>query len=295
MKSKQCIAVDALLRKSKPLRNPADMLQELRKKRRQNARDYKLPYGVQLVIKPQVEVIEGVLCYKVGKGSLAVMYFHGGSYVDPPTPFHWRFWQQLCREADITIYVVMYGRTPQYHCFRTVTKQRKVYQQLLKRHGADNLVLMGDSAGGGLALALSEYLAVKHICQPSKLVLFSPWLDVDMTSDCSAQLSTDFALDLRQLKFWGACYRHNLPEGNFLACPINGVTSQLPPMHVFVGGAELFLADCIKLKHIADQVGAQVTLHIWEEMQHVFVMYPIPEAKAARKCVVEILNNKEQL
>ncbi len=290
MKSKQCVAVEALLRKSKPLRTHNDMQQELKKKKRQNAKPYKLPKGVQLTMRPQTLKVAGTLCYKVGKGKTGIMYFHGGSYVDPPNPFHWRFWQHLTKEADVSVYVVMYGRIPQYHCQRTVTHQKKVYLKLLEQYGSGNLIIMGDSAGGGLALALCEYLAKKGLPQPKKSVLFSPWLDVDMTTDCTAQLESDVALDLDELKFWGACYRHNLPLGNYLASPIFGISSKLPETHVFVGGAELFLQDCRKLKQIADEVGANVTLYEWAEMQHVFVMYPIPEAKEARKQIVKIIS-----
>ncbi|MGN1066867.1 MAG: alpha/beta hydrolase [Candidatus Fimimonas sp.] len=289
MKSKQCIAVEALLRASKPLRTHKDMQQELKKKRKQNSKPYKLPRGVQLTMRPQAVQIANTLCYKVGNGSKCVMYFHGGSYVDPPTPFHWRFWQHLVRETDVTVFVVMYGRTPQYHCQRTVTRQKRVYQCLLEQFGANNMIVMGDSAGGGLALALCEYLAKKNFPQPKKLVLFSPWLDVDMCADYSAQLESDLALDLDELKFWGACYRHNLPQGHYLASPLFGVSEKLAETHVFAGGAELFLPDCQKLKQIADEVGANVSLYVWEEMQHVFVMYPIPEAKEARKQIEKII------
>lgn len=289
VKSKQCVAVEALLRASKPLRTHKDMQQELKKKRKQNSKPYKLPRGVQLTMRPQAVQIANTLCYKVGKGSKCVMYFHGGSYVDPPTPFHWRFWQHLVRETDVTVFVVMYGRAPQYHCQRTVTRQKKVYQCLLEQFGSNNMIVMGDSAGGGLALALCEYLAKKNFPQPKKLALLSPWLDVDMSADYSAQLESDLALDLDELKFWGACYRHNLPQGHYLASPLFGVSAKLAETHVFVGGAELFLPDCLKFKQIADEVGANVSVYVWEEMQHVFVMYPIPEAKEARKQIEKLL------
>lgn len=277
------------MRQTKALRFRKDLQAELKKKRRLNAKPYKLPRGVQLTLHPKKLSIAKTTVYKAGNGALCLLYFHGGSYVDAPTPFHWRFWQHLTRETDVTIYIPIYGRAPNHHCQRTVAHQKNVYVKLLEQYGAANIVVMGDSAGGGLALAVCELLAEKNIPQPKKLILFSPWLDVDMENDCSAQIESDVALNLEELKFWGECYRGKLPRGNFLASPLYGITEKLPEMHVFVGGSELFLNDCRLLKQIAEQKGVKISLYEWEGMQHVFLMYPIPEAKEGRIKVEEIL------
>lgn len=289
MKSKQCAAIEALMRKAKPFRTHADLQQELKKKRKQNAKEYKPPKVVELVLRPQKISLAQTTCYKLGSGKTCIVYFHGGSYVDPPLVFHWRFLQHLVAEADVTVVLPIYGRAPQCHCYSTVMSQKRVFLQLVLEYGAENLVVMGDSAGGGLALAVCEYLANKGLPLPRKCVLLSPWVDVDMNNDYTSQLDSDVALNLEELKFFGEVYRDKLPKGHYFACPLYGLTNNLPETHVFAGGAELFLPDCQKLKQLAEEKGVNLQLYVYPEMQHVFLTYPIPEAKEARKLVVEIL------
>lgn len=288
MRSKQSVAVESLLRRTKSLRTHSNLQQELTKKRRQNLRRYKLPKTVKLVMRPQKCIIANTTCFFVGKGEPCVMYLHGGSYVDPPMVFHWRFLQQLTREIDVSVVLPLYGRAPQHRCSRTVMHMERVFQKLYSEHNG-NVVLMGDSAGGGLALALCEYLAKKNRPQPKKLVLLSPWLDVDMTGDYSAQKPLDVVLNEEELRFWGEIYRDKLPKGHYFASPMFGLTPNLAETHVFVGGSELFLPDCLKLKSLADQIGANVSVYQCEGVQHVYPLYPIPEAKQARQKIEELL------
>lgn len=288
MRSKQSVAVESLLRTAKPLRTHSDMHKELKRKRRQNAHRYKLPKTVALILRPKKESIAKTTCYRLGSGPLCVMYLHGGSYVDPPMIFHWRFLQQLTREIPVTVVMPLYGRIPQHHCVRTVMHMQRVFQKLCEEF-CGNVVIMGDSAGGGLALALCEYLADKCKQQPQKLVLLSPWLDVDMTGDYSKQKETDVVLNEDELRFWGETYRNKLPQGHYLASPLFGLRKGIAETHVFVGGSELFLFDCKKMKQLADEMGLEMYLYEYEGVQHVFPLYPIPEAKDARKKIEEIL------
>ena len=295
MKSRQYATIEAVMRRAKAFKKSNLNLEaELERKRAQNAKGYKLPRAVQLILKPQKLTVAKTTCYKLGAGRTCVLYFHGGSYVDPPLIAHWRFLQQLIREADVTVYLPMYGRAPQHHCSRTVLHMRKVYSELLEQYGSKRLVVMGDSAGGGLALSLCENLAEKGFPQPQKAVLFSPWLDVDMTGDYEKYEKTDPILISDELKFFGACYRKQLPIGHYMASPLFGLSEKLPPLHVFVGESELFYPDCVRLSELAKELGVEVNLYSYEDMPHVFLMYPIPEAKTARSKVVEILNGRKE-
>lgn len=288
MRSKQSVAVEALLKRAKPLLTHENMQHELKKKRRQNAHRYTLPKSVQLILHPQKCTIAKTTCYRLGEGKTCIMYLHGGSYVDPPMIFHWRFLQQLTREIPVSVVLPLYGRVPQHHCVRTVMHMQRVFQKLCDEFDG-NVVIMGDSAGGGLALALCEYLADKGKRQPQKLVLMSPWLDVDMTGDYSAQSETDCVLNQEQLRFWGEIYRSKLPQGHYLASPLFGLRKGIAETHVFVGDNELFLSDCLKLKRLADEKGIEMYLYRCEGGQHVYPLYPIPEGKDARKKIEEIL------
>lgn len=295
MKSKQYAALEALMRKAKLFKaRTLDLDAELERKRKINSHPYKLPTAVALALHPTKLVIAKTTCYKVGQGKRIVMYLHGGSYVDPPLIFHWRFVQQLSREADVTVYLPLYGRAPQHHCSRTVPHMSKLFCELAALHGADNITVMGDSAGGGLSLALCENLVQTNRPLPHNVILLSPWLNVDMTGDYAESERRDPVLLTDELRFFGRVYRKQLPIGHYMASPLFGLTDKLPPVYVFAGESEIFLPDCVKLKQLADQAGADVTLYTYPDMPHVFVMYPIPEAKQARQTVVSILNAPPQ-
>lgn len=289
MVSKQCQTFENLIRLARDLRlKNFDPTEAVEIKRKQNARRYKLPRSVLLAIRPEKRVIARTTCYSIGKGSKCVLYFHGGSYVDPPLIFHWRFLQVLTRRAGVCAVLPLYGRAPQHKCERTVLHMARVYKEVCNRFGVENVIIMGDSAGGGLALALTEYLSQKGVELPQKLILLSPWLDVDMTGEYDNQ-EADPALSVAELKTFGASYRADLPVGHYLCSPLFGLPKKMPPMYVYVGTAEIFLSDCKKLKQRADELGLQCTLKIYPDMPHVFVVYPMPDANEAKSEIIDLV------
>lgn len=292
MKSKQCVAIEAVLKAARDLRvKDFDESKAIAEKRRQNSKRYRPPRAVELIIRPQKRVIAATTCYRLGKGAKCLLYFHGGSYVDPPLIFHWRFLQVLARRAGVSVVLPLYGRAPQHKCERTVLHMARVYKEVCKRFGVENVVVMGDSAGGGLALALCEYLANKNVPQPKQIILLSPWLDVDMTGDYPNE-KDDPTLSKQELTTFGRCYRRGLPQGHYLASPLFGLSKKLAPITIYVGEAEMFLYDCIRLKEKADETGADVTLKTYADMPHVFVVYPMPDANQAKDEIVAMLSEQ---
>ena len=293
MPSKQCIAIETILRTARDLRlRNFDATTALKAKRKQNSKRYIPPRAVRLVMRPECRRIAATTCYTIGKGSKCILYFHGGSYVDPPLIFHWRFLQVLTRRAGVSAVLPLYGRAPQHRCERTVLHMARVYKDVCKRFGVENVIIMGDSAGGGLALALTEYLSNKGVALPQKVVLLSPWLDVDMTGEYPNE-AEDPTLSKTELTTFGAAYRGNLPVGHYLASPLFGLTKNMPPLYVYVGEGEMFLSDCQKLKTRADELDIFCQLKTYPEMPHVFVAYPMPDANEAKDDIVRLVSEED--
>ena len=109
---------------------------------------------------------------------------------------------------------------------------------------------MGDSAGAGLALALSQKLKTENIEQPSKIILLSPWLDVSMKNpDAELIEKNDIMLKIDSLKRAGKLYAGNSNTDNYLISPINGSIEDLPEISIFIGTHDILYPDCIKLKN----------------------------------------------
>ena len=131
---------------------------------------------------------------------------------------------------------------------------------------------VGDSAGGGLALALGLYLKDKGEPLPKKLVLMSPWTDLAATGD---SYETNFEKDplfgntTDSMIYSNAYYGENDPKTPYIS-PLYGNYEGFPPMLFQVGGAEMLLSDSARAAKKAKAAGCEVQLTIYDEMFHVF-------------------------
>ena len=133
---------------------------------------------------------------------------------------------------------------------------------LCKQYPADHFVFMGDSAGGGLALAFAQKLAKeRHHRLPVRLVLLSPWLDLSLSNPAIKDLErSDHLLTVGMLKHAATLYSKGDDMDNHLLSPINGAFEDLPPTLVFYGTGELFSADCRKLRAMTENTNPEVAL-----------------------------------
>ena len=116
----------------------------------------------------------------IARNEKVILYFHGGSYMAEATKAHWDFLANVSNDTGNTIVMIDYPLAPKYTYKEVFKIVEPLYKEAVKKVGKDNLILMGDSAGGGLALALAELAAEKKDELPSKVILISPWLDTKM-------------------------------------------------------------------------------------------------------------------
>ncbi|MCM3077473.1 alpha/beta hydrolase fold domain-containing protein, partial [Bacillus altitudinis] len=88
---------------------------------------------------------------------------HGGGYIEQPLTWHWRFLDRLTKQLNSRVYVPVYPKAPNHQYMDAIESVLPVYQALLEKGTPENIVIMGDSAGGGLSLAFAQYLAKKGI------------------------------------------------------------------------------------------------------------------------------------
>ena len=159
---------------------------------------------------------------------------------------------------------------------------------------SDKIVVAGDSAGGGLALALCLYLKDKKKPLPKNLVLMSPWTDLAATGD---SYETNFEKDplfgntTDSMIYNNAYYGDNDPKLPYIS-PLYGDYEGLPPMLFQVGGAEMLLSDSVRAAKKAKAAECEVHLTVYDEMFHVFQlgMKMMKESRNAWKEIEEFLN-----
>lgn len=178
-----------------------------------------------------------------------VLYFHGGAFLEGITKRHWSFINALTQAWDGTIVFPDYPLAPE-HGYRTIQDfAMALYQDVLGWHPHSSVVLMGDSAGGGLALSIALQLRAQGAKLPIALILYSPWLDLSMSNPQLTKLEAlDELLTVRGLKAAAAFYAQGAPLDDCLISPINGSFHNLCPIALFIGTHDLLYADAVCFK-----------------------------------------------
>lgn len=219
-----------------------------------------------------------------------ILYLHGGAYIHQPNLFHWRFVHQLTEEMPLSVTVPIYPKAPHYTYAQSYAKVLLVYRKLISDVGAENIILMGDSAGGGFALGLAQCLLEKGLPQPEQIILMSPWLDLTLSNpEIEQYVNLDPMLSAEALRADGESYAGETDLGYYMLSPINGELRGLAPLTLFVGTHEIFLPDVRKLKTLLEMIGAKFNYFEYPYMNHIFTTYPIPEAKKAIMQIIEII------
>ncbi len=250
--------------------------------------------------KINIEKIDfGGFCYYMLKpkkynSERRVFYIHGGGFVYEMTPFHWSFLVKLCQSLGAEIAVPIYPLLPKHTYEETYPFIYNLYLQELKKvRDPSDMILIGDSAGGGLSLSLAQYLKKKGVPQPGDIVLLSPTLDVtlrnkamDIVEKNDPILSKPGIMEVRSL------YGSDIEHTSYLASPLYGDLSGLGEVTLFIGTYDILYPDTKKLKAKMDDIGAKLNYYEYPKMLHVFPIFPIPEGRDAMKKIIKKLKNK---
>lgn len=252
-----------------------------------------LPHvGMRRTLDVQTQVFAGHAVYTVrpragGHDHAPVLYLHGGAYVRPITRFHWSFIEDLVRQTGCPVTVPLYPLAPESTCLQTLDFVLRLYE-----HWAQNrpVTLMGDSAGGGLALATALALRDQDRPAPARLVLITPWVDVDSQHPHLAHLARrDPMLAIDGAREAGRLYAGALPTDHPWVSPLHADLRDLPPITLLAGTRDLAHLDALELVHRAREQGNQIDLRMGHDMLHVWPLLPIPEGRQARAEIAELI------
>ena len=160
------------------------------------------------------------------------------------------------------------------------------YQWLLDRgYYGEQIIVAGDSAGGGLAMALCMYLKDHHMPMPGGVVAMSPWTDLTASGE---SYETNYERDplfgnTKDSLIYVNDYAGDHDKMDCYISPLFGDFRGFPPMLIQVGSLEMLLSDSVSVAAKAREQGIRVRLSIYEGMFHVFQMayLNIPESKKA--------------
>ena len=202
-----------------------------------------------------------------------LLFLHGGGYVVGSPRTHAALAAALARRAGVRAVSPDYRLAPENPFPAAVDDALAAYRELLAEVGsADRIVLAGDSAGGGLALATVLAARDAELPLPAAVVLFSPWVDLTVTG---ATMASREELDPIFVKadIEGYVTQYLGAGGDpraALASPLFADLRGLPPLLIHVGGNEVLLDDALRLARRAGQDDVEVTLRVWPGVPHVF-------------------------
>ena len=219
-----------------------------------------------------------------------VIFFHGGGYVLEPSRNNLVMIEKFIGLAKCMISYVEYPLSPESNVNETMEMVFEAYKAQIEKFPDHTFILMGDSAGGGLALALAIHIKMNRIKQPEKLILFSPWLDIALTNpDIALYEDRDFILSSETLREVGKRYAYDVPLEDYRVSPIYGDLNNLGDILVFYGSEEILKPDCEKLISKGGLKNTFVKGIEYEEMQHDWVVLPILEQDLALGDVIDFL------
>jgi epsilon-lactone hydrolase len=220
-----------------------------------------------------------------------LVYFHGGAYVNEIVLWHWLMLAGIAARGPVRCLVPIYPLGAALGAKRTVATATAIVRRLIEEVGAEQVVLGGDSAGGGIALAVAQALRDEGV-RPHRLILIAPWLDVVVDDPRSLALEPrDAMLGIPGLREAGRAYAKGLPLDDSRLSPIHGEMTDLPPISTFVGTEDLLNPDSHRLREACDAADVACELTEAPGMPHAYPVFPTPEGRAAVRQIVEGLRD----
>jgi len=214
------------------------------------------------------------------------VHLHGGGYVIGSSKSHTPFGSHLAAALGGRVVIPDYRLAPEHTAPAAIEDALSVYRELLDDGVSPaDVVLTGDSAGGGLALALAIQLRDTGMPLPGSVSMISPWADA--TGDYPSmrtKLDEDIILSPELLAYWGGLYAGGLPLDDTRVSPALGDLAGLPPLHIQVGTREVLLGDATQLADRASAAGVDVRLEVCDDMIHIWPVLGagvVPEAQDA--------------
>ena len=223
-----------------------------------------------------------------------LLYLHGGGYVIGSLNTHRSLVGSLAQRTGLNVLTINYRKAPDHPFPAALDDARRAYRWLLRHgHQPHDIVVGGDSAGGGLALALLLALRDAGEPLPAAGIALSPWTDLNLPTAALRRVAREESLLLEALQMhtWGGLYAHKTPLSHPLLSPAQAELHGLPPLLVQISTAEVLYDDVLRFANKARAAGVPVTVQAFEGLVHWWHLFwrVVPEARQALDQVATFL------
>jgi acetyl esterase/lipase len=214
-----------------------------------------------------------------------ILYLHGGGYVMGSPADYSDFIWRIARVTSARILCPYYRLAPEHPFPAALDDAVRAYSWLLADGAAPRrMAIMGDSAGGGLALAMLLRLRDQGLPLPAAAVALSPWTDLALTGDSiRSNAAADPLLKFERAASFARHYLAGADPRHPYASPLYGDPAGLPPILIQVGSDEILRDDSVRMADKLRAAGSPVELEIWPRMPHVWQLFArvLPEGRRA--------------
>jgi acetyl esterase/lipase len=241
-----------------------------------------------------LETAHGWNCYRVAshdstRPERAVVYVHGGSFIAEIIPRHWSLITTLATRAGAEVIVPIYPLAPHSTALQTIGTTADITADVVAEFGAENVTLMGDSAGGNIAIEAAINMR-DRVGIPRQLILISPIVDATKSNPAAAAIAPhDAMLTIAGSTEGARYYAAGLDLADPLISPLHADLAGLPPMTIFSGTYDINNPDTRTFVATAREAGISVDYHEAPGLQHVYAILPTKEGAEARDLIVKLV------
>lgn len=250
------------------------------------SRDFPLPRRARRELDTVRRKLQGRPVWTLSPKNVAqdaplVLYLHGGAYVCGIAPPHWQFLTTLAQGGAV-IEVPLYGLAPQHGVRHALDLLNALWAEIAQRHPGRPVTLMGDSAGGGLALAFAMHLRDRGQPLPQRLVLMAPWADITCSDPAVDERRQDDPMLARAgALLAGEVWADGADPRDPSLSPIHGDMAGLPPTDIYQGTRDMLRTQVEALAEKMRAAGVRVDLTLCSGGLHVYPIFDAPEGTAA--------------
>lgn len=219
--------------------------------------------------------------------SKAILYIHGGAYVNQLNIQHTTYAYILNKMLKMSVYLPAYPLAPKHDYKESYELITSLYRKLLTEY--DDIVIMGDSAGGGFSLAFCQYLNSIGIRQPSNIIVISPW--VDLTMNKCGNDANDPILGKIGLEEIAKSWANEGDTEDYMLSPYYGDNHNLAKTLIIAGTNEIFYPSIREYYEKLVDDGVEARLIVGEDLFHIYPLFPIKEAINILKEIKKEIDN----
>jgi epsilon-lactone hydrolase len=237
--------------------------------------------------------IERVRCGSGSSGGVFVL-LHGGGYTSGSPRTHRKLAAWIARESGMDVVVPDYRLAPEHPFPAALDDALAVWRAVTGDPTVTHATLGGDSAGGGLGLAMMLAARNMGLPMPAACVLMSPWTDLrGCAASHTLQLDVDAVVTPAGLQQAATSYAGGADLGQPLISPVLADLTGLPPLLIDVGGDEILLDDAASIAAHAMAANVEVQFRVWPGLWHVWHLHAgtVPEADKALARIGEFLRS----